>query len=127
MPHTIYIKTGIIVGILLFLSVILAGVYDRLSYSMFDLFRVLIFVISLWYFLWHYRVTKTHVPSYERVSEGAIIAAIIFNPLLQFNLDLGVWIFLEGVFMWVFAIFLARIRKIERNLKEKNRHWIDLG
>ena len=121
-----FIKIAIYLGIVLFFVVIIAEVYNFLSFLVFDIFRIIIFSISIWYFFWHYRITKSHVPSYERVAEGAIICAVIFNPILVFNLDTAVWIFLEAVFMWIFVIFIASIRKIEKNLNAGNIHWIDM-
>lgn len=120
------IKLGIYFGIILFLFVIVAGVYEILSITLFEIFKVFIFTISVWYFFWFYKITKSHVPSYNRVAEGALICAILFNPFMQFNLNLALWIFLEAIFLWVFIIFLTVIRKIDKNLKEGNLHWLDM-
>jgi hypothetical protein len=126
LESTRYIKVAAYFGVILFFAVIVAGLYDVLSFLAFDIFRVLIFTLSVVFFIWYYKITETHVPSYERITEGAILCAIIFNPFLVFKLDLAVWIFLEGVFMWVYVIFIYKIKKVEKNLLEGNYHWLNM-
>lgn len=88
-----------------------------------DILRWIVFVAALVYFYWFYMITKDHVEPYDRISESAIIVAVIFNPFLTFSLDLEIWIFLELVFGWIFFLYTIKIKKISHLLEVGDRDW----
>lgn len=73
-----------------------------------------VFLIALGYAGWFFIWSKPYAELYERVAEGAIIAAVVFNPFFIFTLDIGVWIFLDIVFGWIFFIYTFEVFDLRR-------------
>jgi len=122
-----YTRTIIYMGIILFAISIIANFMDVLPFVFSQVLHVVVFLIALWYFIWHFLITKGHRASYDRIAEGMILLMIIYNPFKPFLLEVPVWMFLDFVFLWVFMLYISEIRGIERNQKDGVQNWGNTG
>ena len=127
MSSAIYTKTLIYLGIIFFIASVFLNFAGLLSYEISQALHVFVFVIALWYLVWHFKITKGHRASYDRISEGMVLLMIIYNPFKPFILELAVWMFLDFIFLWVFMLYLSEIKDIERNLSEGLQNWSKIG
>ena len=109
-----YLQTMLYVGgaLLIFTSV---NMYlDTLPRLYFIVFLLIIFTISLTYLIAYYFLSLGHVESYDRIPEGVVISAIIYNPFIVFALDLAVWMFLNIVFAWIFFLYARDTQELAK-------------
>lgn len=74
----------------------------------------IIFGIALAYLWWFFVWSKPYAATHERIAEGALIAAIIFNPFIIFTLDVVVWMFLDIAFGWIFFIYTFEVSDLKQ-------------
>lgn len=91
---------------------------DTLPRMYFIVFLLIVFTISLTYLIAYYFLSKGYVESYDRVSEGVVIAAIIYNPFIVFALDLAVWMFLNVVFAWIFFLYARDVQELGKKHRQ---------
>lgn len=115
----------IYIGIVIFIVSVLTNFFYVLSPSFYKVVHSILFFVAFWYFVWHFRITKGHRASYDRISEGTILLMIIYNPFYPFILDIGVWMFLDFIFIWVFMLYIIEIRDIQQKIKDGKKSWGD--
>ena len=127
MKSLIYTKILIYIGVILFAISIAASFVNVLPYIFYDVVHIIVFLIALWYLIWHFKITKGHRAAYDRIAEGTILLMIIYNPFKKFILEVEVWMFLDFVFLWVFMLYISAIRDIEKNIKDEVINWGNTG
>ncbi len=122
-----YTKILLYGGMVLFLVSLIASLLDYDELVFYEVIRALVFLIALWYLVWHFYITKGHRAAYDRIAEGTILLMVIYNPFKPFILDVFVWQFLDIVFLWVFWLYILEVRDIQKKIDEGVRNWSNTG